>query len=1228
MKQSPLLRLGSLFLICFVLAGAVVHPAGGQISTPPKERFDAAAARLSAVEGYYGPLAARQGTARVVVELADAPSTQVYAAAGGGVSRNAIDRARVQLDTVRMAQERFSLALSAAGVVAREIYRTQRVFNGVALELDSRDVRAVAALPGVKAVHPLVPKERDHTTSVPLTGALQVWANATPYQGDGVDIGIIDTGIDYTHKNFGGPGTPAAYSGNNRTVVEPGTFPTAKVVGGYDFAGDNYDANGRFGSVIPTPDPDPLDCGGHGSHVAGTAAGLGVLKTGANPAPADYAAYAGLAQGDYINLWKIGPGMAPRANLYALKVFGCSGSTDLTDLAIEWAVDPNGDGDLSDHLDVINMSLGSAYGSENDPSAIASNNAVLAGVIVVASAGNNGDVYYVSGSPGVARMALSVANALDSGGVTGAFEVTNVTAPVNLQGLHPAVGAAFGPALTTAGRTGALVLAAPADGCTALGNAAAVAGKIALIDRGGCDFVVKVQNAQAAGAVGVLVANNQAGPPFAMGGTPATPLTIPAAMTTRAVGDALKGVLAGGVDVRLTSQYDDTLVAIDPQIEDTIAASSSRGPRRGDSGLKPDLAAPGDTIYSAAAGTGSGGISLGGSSMASPHVAGAMALLRQARPGWSAVQLKALVMNTATREVFTSTDKTTPVNPERTGTGRLDLVNALNSGLIAYNQMEAEAVNVSFGLQDVVESGSVNDLTTDKTIILQNMTGANIDVSLSFTPRYPANPGVSYNVLGPPNRTVPANGSITVTVRQTINASALERLRDPGAALTDVPGSSRTRDYLTQSGGYLVVAPAGGPVLRVSVYAVHRQAVQRAAQASVFGVGMADEGTLSLAMNGTGFVKPDEASLVYVHELLFESQDEPWSTGINDSADLKAVGASTDYSVWALPGDFSDVTVYLGAATQGPWSTPNEVEFDMYIDTNEDGIAEWVLFNVQSGFFTGGITDTQVVAMCNLAIGLCYRGLPVNGVYADTPFTLGGTTSTKLNGRQFHSNVITLPFPVTFLGLGPGNTDFAFYVDTFNRETPGLVDTTPWMVYDFQKPAFDTVDPVNTGIPLAVDDGNLQVAYDKSDLYNQGGALGLLLNHHQNQGDKGEVVRFDRNYAALAWEKYRPAWVIPGSRLSIPVTVVNETLTSCTFDLGAVQGGTPWPVVFSAPAVFLIPGSAATVQVFLTAPAGTSPGTSKEITLTATCRQNNAIAPTTLVRLTAAYGYWMPLIGR
>ena len=176
----------------------------------------------------------------------------------------------------------------------------------------------------------------------------------------------------------------AEYDANNKNVIEPGTFPTAKVKGGFDFAGPTYDANdpdfrAGAGSGSAGRQRPRLARRGHGRrHRRCRAASARVLH--------------------------------PRADLYALKVFSDDGgSTDVTSLAIEWAMDPNGDGDMSDHLDVINMSLGSPFGEPADPSAISTNNAAAVGIIVATSAGNEGDMPYITGAPGVASSAISTA---------------------------------------------------------------------------------------------------------------------------------------------------------------------------------------------------------------------------------------------------------------------------------------------------------------------------------------------------------------------------------------------------------------------------------------------------------------------------------------------------------------------------------------------------------------------------------------------------------------------------------------------------------------------------------------------------------------------------------------------------------------------------------------------------------------------------------------------------
>src|SRR5262249_29117918 len=145
------------------------------------------------------------------------------------------------------------------------------------------------SLAGVAAVLPVNTYTHDNTNGVPLIGAPAVWAAAGgSFHGEGIKVAILDTGIDYTHANFARPGTAAAYTpahAHETEPADPALFgPDApKVKGGTDLVGDAYNAAAPAGSpaLIPHPDSNPLDCGGHGSHVAGTAAGLGVTAAGA-----------------------------------------------------------------------------------------------------------------------------------------------------------------------------------------------------------------------------------------------------------------------------------------------------------------------------------------------------------------------------------------------------------------------------------------------------------------------------------------------------------------------------------------------------------------------------------------------------------------------------------------------------------------------------------------------------------------------------------------------------------------------------------------------------------------------------------------------------------------------------------------------------------------------------------------------------------------------------------
>jgi subtilisin family serine protease len=600
------------------------------------------------------PVSDENGRIQVFVQLDEPAVAELNATSVATTGEFAPAAAqRQQAARVTAQQSRFRSVLAQHGA---EILSSQRVAaNGLRIKVKASEVMRLRELPGVRSVGRVEIHKLDNVDSVPWIGAPAVWEAVG--RGEGVKIGIIDTGIDYTHAAFGGSGNPGEYQANDPSIIEPGSFPTAKVAGGFDFAGPTYNADDP--TTSPMPDPDPLDFNGHGTHVAGTAAGMEVPGS-------------------------VGAGVAPGAQLYALKVFGDEGgSTDVTSLAIEWAMDPNGDGDMSDHLDVINMSLGSPLGEPTDPSAISANNAAAVGVIVATSAGNEGNTPYITGAPGVASSAISTAANIPGGRSYARFRVT---APDTVDGEYPSLEGAGPVTFEETGLiSGDLVNAAPLNGCTPLTNAAAVSGNIALVIRGTCDFLVKYTNAQNAGAQAIVVFNDGTAAdriePIVMGGLNDT-ITIPGLMISYTIGNVLAST--AGVAVAIDS-------APNPTMDDQMATFSSRGPGQGGSTFKPDLSAPGVAIVSAGVGSGTGSANLQGTSMASPHVAGAAALLREKHPNLNQGAIKALLQN-STVDANESGD--TDLMRQGVGALRVDRAAALTS--------YASPAGVSFGRLNVL----------------------------------------------------------------------------------------------------------------------------------------------------------------------------------------------------------------------------------------------------------------------------------------------------------------------------------------------------------------------------------------------------------------------------------------------------------------------------------------------------------------------------------------------
>ncbi|MCE7939499.1 MAG: hypothetical protein DYG90_13140, partial [Chloroflexi bacterium CFX6] len=490
---------------------------------------------------------------------------------------------------------------------ARVVAQVQSVLNAVFVEVDAAALPALARDPRVVRIAPVADYRVDLAETVPYVGAAAVQAKGV--DGRGIKVAVLDSGIDYLHAAFGGSGNPAHFAANDPNVVEPGTFPTAKVVGGYDFVGPGWP------NVPEAPDPDPLDAGiggGHGTHVAHIIAGTG--------------------------------GVAPGASLYAVKV--CSSvSTACSGIALiqgmDFAVDPNGDGKFGDRVDVINMSLGGDYGRPFDDDLAAATDAASGlGVLTVAAAGNAGDRPYVTGTPASARTALSVAQTA----VPSAFlPLLQIVAPASIAGAVPAV---FQPWSVPP----ASVVQAPVqygngangnvDGCAPFAPGS-LAGRIVLVNRGTCNFTLKVKNVGDAGGLMALIGQNVPGDPFEGGDGGDRPITIPAYMVSQAVAN------------RLRSGLPNTVVRLDPDagvaLAGSMVGSSSRGPQHARTTLiKPEIGAPGASV-SAIAGTGTGEGPFGGTSGACPVAAGVAALVVSANPLLTADQVRSILEHTAER---------------------------------------------------------------------------------------------------------------------------------------------------------------------------------------------------------------------------------------------------------------------------------------------------------------------------------------------------------------------------------------------------------------------------------------------------------------------------------------------------------------------------------------------------------------------------------------------------
>lgn len=555
----------------------------------------------------------------------------------------------------------------------------QHAVNGITVTVRQSQLAALATTPGVVAVKPVVTYEPLNSESVPFIGADATWGGTPGFGGEGKKIFVIDTGIDYTHANFGGPGTPAAYDEafkHSTEPADPALFgPLApKVKGGTDLVGDAYNAN--IPGSMPVPDPNPLDCGGHGSHTAGTAAGFGVTASGKTfHGPYD----ANTPRQSFL----IGPGVAPLADLYSVRVFGCVGSTNVVTEAIDFAV--------AHHADVISMSLGANFGSEDSADAEASEHAQEAGVIVVAASGNAGNIPYVTSSPASGDKTISVA-AMDSHagfpGAIVALSTRKTVTAIDADGIRVDETKAL-PVVVLKTSTGAIALGCKPADYTAPGVNAA--GKLVVVKRGVCARVARAIYGQMAGAAAVLMVNTDAGlPPFEgpITSNPDTgaPFTVTIPFLGAGSGDGPALLAANGGSALLKNAQ-----LPNPTFR-RFASFSSSGARTGDGHLKPDISAPGVSVFSTLVGSGTQGQFESGTSMATPHVAGVAALALQAHPGWDSDEVRKAIVNTADPAQISG------YTPRRGGAGLVQPLNATRTAVFA--TAGRDEASLSFGVAE------------------------------------------------------------------------------------------------------------------------------------------------------------------------------------------------------------------------------------------------------------------------------------------------------------------------------------------------------------------------------------------------------------------------------------------------------------------------------------------------------------------------------------------------
>ncbi len=948
------------------LPGLVLATAGSAVAAPgsssgAQPKAVPAALKSADTAGVLAPaLKNAKGTVTVSVALSTKPLGATVAQDSlvtGGLPTKASQQS--QTSAVKAQQDK--VIGQARGLGAKALGRATRAANVVALSIPASKLTDLTKIAGVVSVKPMA---RYETQADPGgSGSLAQAADyleatsvrAAGFDGSGVKVGVIDSGIDYTHANLGGPGTVAAYDACNaqNTVAPTGACaalfgPNApKVKGGTDFVGENWP------KTAEEPDPNPIDAEGHGTHVSDIIGGRS-------------------ADGTH-------KGIAPGVSLYALKVCSsvstsCSGVGILE--AIDWSLDPNGDGDISDALDIINLSLGSSYGQEQDDSTVAIDNAVRAGVVAVISAGNSADRPFIVGSPSTAAGAISVAQtALPDD------QLQTITTSSGLTVRNSKLQTWSTPPAATITAPLAVPAGSPL-GCVPADFAGFPAGAVALIARGTCNASVKAQNAQAAGASAVIIYNNVPGDPpdFSFGG--GAPVTIPTYTVSQADGRRL--VAAGAVTVTIDPSQTTSLT-------NTTVGTSSRGPAISGIRAKPDIGAPGAWL-SAEVGTGTEQTNFGGTSGAAPVISGAAALILDKFPLTTPGVVKTRLLNGASTENRTPDAQANlyPTPVSRIGAGEVRIAPAVAASGVFLNKATGSG-NIGLGLPHLTTT-----TTFTAALAIRNTGTTAKTYAISPTFRDPAEANGPVSVSAPSSVTVAGKGVTALNVQITIDPKKLAEWPFTHAAGFTGAGSELNAPEFDG----LVKAVSGSETLHLGWTVLPERSADVSTSGSV-------EAGAQLTLTNASTVLDGAAQVFGLTgtspKLPKPAPGTPGSAGSGVAViDLQAAGVRDDVA--------TDIVQFAVAGWQRQAVPLYPAGYEIDVDTNRDGTADFAVFQQEASGF--GLSGQSVVQVLNIATQT--------------------TSAFFFTDANFDSSTQVLSAPLSALGLTRGST-FDFSVIAFDN---------------------------------------------------------------------------------------------------------------------------------------------------------------------------------------------------